>query len=158
MLSEAGIRLVCSDFRAFDWKSEKWDVFMTDPPYRPHVHRAAVSQSGRRGVRKRNFGFGHLSPALRSFTAQVAARTRRWILIYSDLESTNWWRIALQAAGCTYIRTIPWTRWSMAQLSGDRPPSGAEMIVLAWGTGGGSKSWAGPGNLTHLEHKCLRGE
>jgi hypothetical protein len=46
----------------------------------------------------------------------------------------------------------------MPQLSGDRPPQGSEALLLFWGYQGGRKSWNGPGNLTHLAHKCLRGE
>lgn len=93
-----------------------------------------------------------------------------------------WWRISLQAAGATYIRAIPWVRWSMPQLSGDRPPTGCEMLIVAYGSAKGKKSWngpgnllsfahastdsldpvdvidAGPGNLLSLNHTCLRGE
>ena len=31
------------------------------------------------------------------------------------------------------------------------------MIVLAWGSQKGKKSWNGPGNLTHFAHTCMRG-
>jgi DNA methylase len=130
---------------------------ITDPPYREHVHKKAVSQSLKGGVRERNFGFEHLTPALRRHTARIAATVRRWSVIYSDIESLTWWRISLQAAGAKYVRPVPWVRWSMPQLSGDRPPTGCEMITVAYGSAKGKKSWNGPGNLTALAHKCLRG-
>lgn len=51
---------------------------------------------------------------------------------------------------------LPWIRWSSPQQSGDRPPQGAEALVLAHGPG--KMTWRGPGNLTHLNHKALRGD
>lgn len=155
-----------------------FDALITDPPYSAHVHASAVSAGPVKGVRSRDFGFEHLSPSLRSWTARAAAGVKRWSVIYSDVEGAGWWRIALDAAGAEYVRTVPWIRWSMPQLSGDRPPTGQEKLVLAHasepdtdlilshhqriGKRGGRKSlakhWNGPGNLTHLAHKCLRGE
>jgi site-specific DNA-methyltransferase (adenine-specific) len=44
----------------------------------------------------------------------------------------------------------------MPQLSGDRPPQGFEHICCYHPKG--KKRWNGPGNLTHFEHKALRGE
>lgn len=132
------------------------DVLITDPPYSAHVHSNAVSQSARRGVRKRELGFDYLSPGLRSFTCDLAARTKRWSVIFTDVESAHLWRLGLQARGVKYVRTVPWVRWSMPQLSGDRPPTGCELIILAHGPG--KMHWNGPGNLTHFAHKCLRGE
>ncbi len=141
------------------------DVLYADPPFSRHVHEAATSHGKkdaldekRRGTRKRNLGFEYLTPSLRRHVASLAAKTRRWALIHSDWESIGWWRISLEAAGAHYIRTIPWVRWSMPQLSADRPPSGSEALVVAYGAKRGKKSWNGPGNLTHLEHACLRGE
>jgi site-specific DNA-methyltransferase (adenine-specific) len=138
--------------------AEPPDVMIVDPPYRAHVHKSAVSQSVGGGSRSRDLGFESLSVALRHRIARFAALTKRWSVIYTDLESMTWWRLSLQAAGATYIRAIPWVRWSMAQLSGDRPPTGCEMLILAYGSGKGRKHWNGPGNLTHLTHTCLRGE
>jgi hypothetical protein len=134
------------------------DVMIVDPPYSAHVHKSAVSQSAKGGSRKRELGFDHLSPYLRRRIAFFAANVKRWSIIYTDIESLTWWRISLEAAGATYIRSIPWVRWSMPQLSGDRPPTGCEMIVVAYGTGAGRKHWNGPGNLLSLTHTCLRGE
>lgn len=138
--------------------SEPPDVMIVDPPYAAHVHKSAVSQSIGGGSRSRDLGFEHLSVALRRQVARFAAITRRWSVIYTDLESMTWWRLSLQAAGATYIRAIPWVRWSMPQLSGDRPTTGCEMLVVAYGSGKGKKHWNGPGNLLSLEHTCLRGD
>lgn len=134
------------------------DVMITDPPYSSHVHKSATSQSKGRGTRKREFGFDHLDPVTRRAIARVAARIPRWSVIYSDVESSTWLRIACQAQGATYIRTVPWVRWSMPQLSGDRPPQGFEHLLCFWGSAKGAKSWNGPGNLVSLNHNCMRGE
>jgi len=122
------------------------------------VHRKAVSQSRNRGTRKRDLGFGHLTDELREFTCRVAAAIPRWSVIYSDVESITLWKDGLERVGATYIRTIPWVRWSMPQLSGDRPTTGAEAVIIAWGSRRGRKHWNGPGSLTHFDHKALRGE
>jgi hypothetical protein len=135
------------------------DVAIMDPPYSSHVHKSATSQSKVRGTRKRDLGFDHLSPRDRRLIARVAATIPRWSVIYSDVESSTWLRIAGQAAGAAYIRTVPWVRWSMPQLSGDRPPQGFEHLVIFHGKRDGNKKrWNGPGNAVGLNHNCLRGE
>jgi DNA modification methylase len=134
------------------------DVLITDPPYSAHVHASATSQSPRRGVRHRDMGFEPMARAVRRTVARAAALVRTWSVIYSDVESSTWLRLAAQAQGATYIRTLPWVRWSMPQLSGDRPPTGLEHLLVTWGRQAGAKAWFGPGSLTHLAHLALRGE
>ncbi len=148
-----------------------FDVMLVDPPYRDHVHKSAVSQSATGGVRVRDFGFECISDPLRLFIAKASGAVKRWSIVYTDVESLHLWRAACSAANATYIRPIPWIRWSMPQLSGDRPTSGCEMLTCFWGAQKGRKSWNGPGNLISyrhdeldcpplesLEHKCLRGD
>lgn len=139
-------------------QSVKYDVMIVDPPYSKHVHKNATSQSAKGGARHRELGFEHLTDDLRIFIAHGAANIRRWSLIYSDVEGLADWRKDCIDAGVTYIRPIPWVRWSMPQLSGDRPPTGCEFVTAFWGSQKGRKSWNGPGNLTHLAHTCLRGD
>lgn len=141
------------------------DVMITDPPYSPHVHASATSNdTGGMGVRGRDLGFGALTPGLRDWISlTAAANIRRWSVIFSDHEGCQAWR---DAAETEYIRQIPWIRWSQPQLSGDRPPSGAEAVLLFHGcryTAGGKikpvkKRWNGPGSLTHFDSRCLRGK
>lgn len=154
------IEIVCADVTRHDIDPALFDVMIADPPYSEHVHKSATSAArpGEAHPRHRDLGFVHLSAKLRGTIADFAARVRRWSLIYSDGESTHRWRQDAVEAGATYIRTVPWVRWSMPQLSGDRPPQGWEPVSLFWGSQKGKKTWSGPGNLTHLGHKCLRGE
>jgi len=141
------------------FNSSEFDVMITDPPYSEHVHANATSQSRGGGTRARNLGFDFLSANLRHYIAGIAGKcVKRWSLIYSDIEGLHDWKTACELAGAKYIRPMPWVRWSMPQLSGDRPPTGCEFITCYWGTQGGRKSWNGPGNLISLNHTCLRGE
>lgn len=147
------------------------DTMLVDPPYCEHVHKSATSQSPKGGTRHRHLGFDHLAEPLRAWIAKAAATVKKWSVVYSDIESINDWRAACLAAGATYIRPIPWIRWSMPQLSGDRPTTGCEMLTCYWGAQRGRKSWNGPGNLIvyrhedadappvdELVHKALRGD
>jgi site-specific DNA-methyltransferase (adenine-specific) len=133
-----------------------FDVMLTDPPYSDHVHKNATSQSKGRGTRKRELGFESLSRKARKAVGTWAASVKRWSIVYSDVEHSNWLSLAVQARGTEYIRTMPWVRWSMPQLSGDRPPQGFEHVLCFHPKG--RKHWNGPGNLTHLAHLALRGE
>lgn len=141
------------------------DVCITDPPYSAYVHANTTScgtpgsrATGKiKGAAHRDLGFDPVSSELMAFISGLAAKTRRWSVIFTDTESVGDWKRNIEMAGATYIRAIPWVRWSMPCLAGDRPPQGHEMIVLAWGSQKGKKSWNGPGNLTHFAHTCMRG-
>lgn len=134
----------------------EFDSMIVDPPYSDAVHRNAVSTgTGGAGPRKRDLGFEALSPELFRRLCQYAAQVRRWSAIFCDLESVGIWRQGLTDAGAEYVRAVPWVRWTQPQISGDRPPSGCEMVVLAHAPG--RKRWSGPGSLTHFHQKALRG-
>lgn len=131
------------------------DVQIVDPPYSPRVHSKATSAgTGGRGVRKRDLGFGHLTPELMLRIAWYASRVRRWTVVFSDVESVGTWIAAMRLHGVEYVRTVPWVRWSQPQLSGDRPPTGCEAVVI-FHRGAGTKRdgtpkptrkrWNGPG-------------
>jgi hypothetical protein len=156
-----------ADDGARRYMRQDWDVMVVDPPYRAHVHDAATScgtpgarpSLAMKGAAHRDLGFDFLTPELQQWICAAAAtRTKRWSCIFTDVESVGDWMRGLETAGAEYIRTIPWVRWSMPQLSGDRPPQGFECVVIAWGTQPGKKSWNGPGNLTHFAHTCMRGK
>lgn len=157
--------MVTWKIRHGDCRKWKWegDVMIVDPPYSAHTHNNATTTSsdaesyGEGYAQKNDLGFGHLTEELRGGLACLAAKLPRWSVIFSDVESVAMWKANLEEAGATYIRTIPWIRWSMPQLSGDRPPQGWEAIILAYGSGKGKKHWNGPGNFTHFSQSCLRG-
>lgn len=147
------------------------DVMLTDPPYSDEVHDNAVSCSDVKGARKRDFKFGALRDHDRARLQRWASMVRRWSVVFSDIECS--WMLRVSAAmSAEYIRTIPWVRWSMPQLSGDRPTQGFEVLVCLHNDKG-AKRWNGPGSLTHweqhdegcpidpvprLDHRCMRGD
>jgi hypothetical protein len=148
-------------------------ALITDPPYSPHVHERMTScaQAGHiKGVRHRGAGFGPLTSELRQYIALAGGHAKRWTLVYSDIQGIHAWEMALarhirtmpvicsggSAEGGGVVGSMPWIRWSSPQQSGDRPPSGCEMIIMAHAPG--RIVWGGPGNLTHLLHKCERGD
>lgn len=102
----------------------------------------------------RDFGFTHLDASMRGNLARWVARARRWSVVYSDIESSTWLRLSCAAAGAKYVRTIPWIRWSMPAIQGDRPPAGCEQLLLFHGRT--PLHWNGPGCLTHFAHLALR--
>jgi hypothetical protein len=134
----------------------EFDSMLVDPPFAGHVHKHAMSTgTGGAGPRKRDLGFESLTPALFRQLCAYAAQVRRWSAVFCDIESVGLWRQGLTDAGAEYVRALPWVRWTQPQISGDRPPSGCEMVVLAHRKG--RKRWNGPGSLTHFHQKALRG-
>lgn len=132
-----------------------WDHFIADPPYSERVHGAARSRvmrandrGGRYGAdlrRNVDLGFDHLTPELRSFLAEQAARTARWVLVFSDTEGAHLWAEALEDKGLDYVRGGAWIkRGSTPQFSGDRPATGFEAITIAHPKG--RKRWNGGGS------------
>jgi hypothetical protein len=94
--------------------------------------------------------------------AEYAAQVRRWSVVFTDVESVHLWIAAMQAQGVEYVRSVPWVRWSQPQMSGDRPPTGAEMICIFHAPrknqGGGKMHWNGPGNRVAYRSEDLDAE
>lgn len=142
------------------------DVTLTDPPYSEHVHgkqRRVMSGSGGRvcdGQRagrgnpvSKDLGFAALTAEHRAFCASEFARlTRRWVLCFSDLESTHLWQRDLEAAGLQHIRVGVWNKLcGQPQLTGDRPAVGCEGIEIAHRQG--RKRWNGGGLPARWDHQ-----
>jgi site-specific DNA-methyltransferase (adenine-specific) len=143
---------------------EPVDHIITDPPYSEHVHGTARSsrmnsandRGGKYGSDSRrnvDLGFDALSPELREFCArQFALLARRWVLVFSDIESDYLWRGDLAGAGLDYIRTGVWHKvGSTPQFSGDRPAVAVEAITIChpkgrkrWNGGGSHAYWSVP--------------
>ena len=138
------------------------DHVITDPPYSEHVHKNARSAAkkeplydgngnhhpanARRGIsRGVDFGFSHATPELiDAVSFEVARLTRRWVGIFSDVESCHLWREAIKRAGLDHVRTAFWHRLAgTPQFSGDRPAPACDVITLAHPKG--RKRWNGGG-------------
>ncbi len=139
----------------------KVDAVITDPPYSEYVHSKA--RQGRRSLtadgfmasysRAAELGFPAITEEQRSGCAKVFADgCRRWVAVFSDVESCNLWRDALKDAGLDYCRTGVWHKQNATpQFTGDRPGTAIEAITIAhpkgrkkWNRGGGHAFWSFP--------------
>jgi site-specific DNA-methyltransferase (adenine-specific) len=127
------------------------DHCITDPPYEAEAH-----TEGRRIKTKGGGGdygktgacvldFEPITEELRLLSAAHIGRlTRRWALVFCQVEAVATWRDALLAGGLTYRRAVAWVkRDAQPQLSGDRPGMGYESIVCAHAKG--RSRWNGGG-------------
>lgn len=129
------------------------DVCVTDPPYEAEAHtkgrRVKVSE---REVVSAELPFAAITEAEREVvSAELVRLTRRWILVFCQIEATSRWSRCLVAAGAQYIRTLIWVKPDgQPQLTGDRPGMGYESIVVAHRPG--RKRWNGGGRTGVLTH------
>ncbi|MDQ3919003.1 MAG: site-specific DNA-methyltransferase [Acidobacteriota bacterium] len=153
--------LYCADNRevlsALEDKSV--DHVITDPPYSEHTHakqwigHALTSE----GAPRCSTNFKELSFAaitneqIARFTSECARLSRRWSLIFCDLESIVDWREAVQRVGLDYVRACVWDKVDSApQFTGDRPASSAEAFICAHPKG--RKAWNGGGRRNVFRH------
>lgn len=132
------------------------DHVITDPPYSEHTHSKQrrgghdleAKGNGKRtkaGIsRARDLGFESLKPeVLAGAAAHFCRVARRWILVFSDVESCHLWRDEL-TVGLEYVRTGAWRKLGATpQFTGDRPATGFEVITIAHPKG--RKKWNGGG-------------
>ncbi len=136
---------------------EAVDHIITDPPYSEHTHskqRRGGSELERKGdgtrtragiSRTRDLGFESLDESTRREAAfHFGKLVRRWVLVFSDVESCHLWRRELQACELEYVRTAAWRKLNATpQFTGDRPAVGFETITIAHPPG--KKKWNGGG-------------
>lgn len=149
------VTLYHGDYRDVLAQLDAVDVVICDPPYSEQVHsntRSAKMLANDRGGRygadvRRNvdLGFEYLSEEERDLLAAEFSRlARRWVLVFSDVESDHLWRESLTGHGLDYVRTGAWIKTgSTPQFSGDRPATGFEAITIAHPKG--RKRWNGGG-------------
>jgi DNA modification methylase len=136
---------------------ETVDHAITDPPYSGHVHgknrRGGSAHRGAAVSDGRELGFESLSDeVMASAAGHIGRLVKRWVLVFSDVESTSAWRSALSAVGLEYLRTGVWVKpGSTPQFTGDRPAPGFEAITIChpagrkrWNGGGGHAVWIHP--------------
>ena len=123
--------------RSFADKS--FDMVLTDPPYSPHTHKKFGKErpaDGRQIVRG-ELSFPPMTNRLMRLLAREYVRIcRGWIISFSDFRQSAWWGPYIQGGGGAWIRTGAWVKTNpMPQLTGDRPSTGHEDIVIAHATG-----------------------
>lgn len=123
------------------------DVVISDPPYEAEAHtsqRLVARAGGRLAVEP--LTFPPITEDERANSSRHMARvTRRWILVFCQVEAAMKWRTALEAAGAVYKRTCLWVKPDgKPQYSGDRPGIGYESIVACHAPG--RTKWNGGGS------------
>lgn len=166
---QSGITIYHGDCRAILPQIEEVDVVIMDPPYSEYVH--SKSRQGSRPLtgsvsggsyaspanfcREKDFGFDAMDEATRVQVGQwCATSVSRWVLTFSDVESTDRWRSALCGCegGLDYVRTGAWVKLGATpQFTGDRPATGFEAITIChpkgrkrWNGGGSHAVWLYP--------------
>lgn len=108
-------------------------LLCTDPPYSEHTHANLGREKRNDGAKKRDaLEFPPLTDAeIAAYADQWVRLVDGWILIFTDDRALGIWGNALVRAGGQWVRTgYYWKTNPMPQMTGDRPGTGAEPIVI----------------------------
>lgn len=116
-----------------------------DPPYEAEAHTKgrricagsfALRASGQDTTTSKPIAYPPITEReRREISKHVARVTRRWILVFCQVEAAMLWRAALEAGGAEYVRTGSWHKTdAQPQLTGDRPGQGWEAVVICHGS------------------------
>jgi hypothetical protein len=147
------------------------DHVITDPPYSEWVH-AKVRRGGSVHAPDRAdggplrpvisssavLGFEAMTPVLRRVCADHFGRlARRWVLVFSDVESHRDWKDDLtHEGGLEYVRCGAWVKLGATpQFTGDRPASAFEAVTISHPFG--RKRWNGGGSHALWQHAVVNG-
>ena len=146
------------------------DHVITDPPYEVEAHtkerRTLKDATQKRGavntgeVRRIDgtLSFDAIDMNTREAAADEFFRlSRRWSVVFCQIEAIAVWRGALVSAGLEWIRGGIWRKPDgMPQFTGDRPGQGFESIAIAhpagrkrWNGGGRHAVWTVPLDHSH---------
>lgn len=132
-----------------------FDLIYTDPPFGKHTHAKLGAERRNDGTAPRDkLEFAPMTPDLiAKYAAQFVRLCKGWIIVHSDFRQTGCWGNEIDTWGGKWVRTGQWVKTNpMPQMTGDRPGTGAESIVighatgkdLAWNAHGHSDVWRGP--------------
>ena len=126
-------------------RDDEVDVTISDPPFEEQAH--TKQRRVKRGTVTQNeaLPFAAITERQRIEAAQQIARTtRRWVLVFCQVEASQDWALAFVTSGLEYVRTMIWVKPDgMPQYTGDRPGMGYETIVVCHRPG--RKRWNGGG-------------
>ena len=131
--------------RSFSDKS--FDCVITDPPYAPHVHENLGKERRTDGTEARaELSFPPMTQVMQCQVMEQLIRVSRgWIIIFSDFFNSRMWGLFAESWGGAHVRTGAWVKTSpMPQMTGDRPATGHEDIVICHAAKKGW-SWNGKG-------------
>lgn len=130
------------------------DCIITDPPYAPHVHENLGKERRNDGRAARaELTFPPMTQAqIGAVMAQYLRICRGWIISFTDFYNTYHWGNAARFGGGAWVRTGAWVKTNpMPQMTGDRPATGHEDILIAhaqpkgweWNGRGHAATWRG---------------
>lgn len=137
------------------------DVTITDPPFDPRTHRAAVELGARREGCRAIAGalpFPPLSLEQIATLAHHFARvTRRWIVVFAAERQLETWAAALETSNARVVRFGIGRRTNpRPQMSGDRPAPAVDHLVIAYAGKTGRMRWNGGGRAASWESPAAR--
>lgn len=127
---------------------------ITDPPYESEAHtKGRRIHNPRTGeLRMAPLTFDAMDATTRDRASSLMSGTRRWVLVFCQIEAAMVWRQAIEhSGGFRYMRTMVWVKPNgQPQLTGDRPGVGFESIVVAHSEA--ASRWNGGGSRGYLTH------
>lgn len=130
------------------------DHCITDPPYSEYVHSNSRSNKPKDKIVDMNYDCISESEIIQ-FSNLI--NVKKWLLVFSDIESTYIWRKYLSAK-FQYIRTGAAIKPNpMPQLSGDRPAVGFEAISI-FHNSTTKKHWNGSGKPALWRAPLVKGK
>lgn len=158
--TEQGITIYHGDCRDIltDFDDKSFDVCITDPPPSDHVH-ASVRERARASkdpdAKREDTRFDPLARDLQLDLGALASRlTRRWTLLFCDVESVGHWKSSIRRAKLEHIRVGLWVKTNLPPISvSDRPSQGYDVIEIAHPPG--RKSWNGGSRPAVYMHASL---
>lgn len=133
------------------------DHVITDPPYEAEAH-TKQRRSGRgdhsSGLVGSALDFDPMDPATRWACGREWGRlTKRWCLIFCQLEGVRAWRDAGEHYGLEHRRSCIWVKPDgMPQFTGDRPGTGYEVLEAMHAKG--RSRWNGGGRRGVFTFNC----
>lgn len=142
----AGITIYCGDHRDIIPSLDGVDISITDPPYSDRTHKGArtnaleTANEGYRKGPKRLLTFDSMTDEeFIALSRQLLKVTKRWVIMTCDHRHA-----ALTFDWEEHIRLGVWVkRAPMPQITGDRPGSGHESVLILHNPG--RKFWNGGG-------------
>lgn len=147
------------------------DVCITDPPYSRDLYDRTRTNKGRADLSHRSRAtaialasnrIGSTDEILPEVAAHLRRVTRRWILVFSDVEIAPRWR---EHFGDFYVRSGVWVKPDPTpQISADRPGQGFEFLTIShphgrkrWNGGGRAAVWIqGREQVDRPDHPCQK--
>jgi site-specific DNA-methyltransferase (adenine-specific) len=152
-----GVTIYHGDCRIVMPQLERCDHCITDPPYELQAHTLQRRLSGReKEVTVPVLDFAPIEENTRKDAARLmAGLSKRWTLVFCQMEAAMLWRAALEQGGARYKRSCIWVKPdAIPQLTGDRPAQGYETLVTCHHPG--RSRWNGrgrPGVFTFSKHE-----